>query len=328
MDRGNNSGYRENIVAFVVVRLSSSRLPKKQLRNIGNKRLIDWTLESLKKSKFIDKIVITSTADSVNAQLVEVAKEHDVEVFFYQGDENDVVGRLTYAAKLFDANIPVLISGDCPLICIHTIDKMIQKILEEPHLDTVGICHKDGKTCILEGIGVYRKRCWELAEKISDKPNLREFFFPVIYLKPDLFKTDCIYADDLYYKINHRISVDTLADLEFMNSCFNELKKINLDFSIKNVINLILRRPDLLKINEDVHQIKIDEKQKKALFFVKIKENLDIYFKIAYDITKMGIGVRFYSEDAYIKKKIEEQGFGITEKIINCDIIIEDCYND
>jgi spore coat polysaccharide biosynthesis protein SpsF (cytidylyltransferase family) len=38
---------RERAVAFVVARLSSSRLPAKQLRHIGPKSIIEWIMDAL-----------------------------------------------------------------------------------------------------------------------------------------------------------------------------------------------------------------------------------------------------------------------------------------
>jgi len=88
----------ENIVAFIVARLSSSRLHRKQLKRIGDKRLIDWTIENVKKSKFVNKIVIATTNDDENRELIDVAKELNVDIFLYNGYINDVVGRLSQAA--------------------------------------------------------------------------------------------------------------------------------------------------------------------------------------------------------------------------------------
>ena len=48
------------VVAFVPVRLSSSRLPEKHLKYIGDKKLLEWNLLSLLESKEIDEIVIAT----------------------------------------------------------------------------------------------------------------------------------------------------------------------------------------------------------------------------------------------------------------------------
>jgi len=305
----------ENIVAFVVVRLSSSRLPRKQLKTIGDKRLIDWTIENVKKSRYINRIVIATTDEEENRSLIDVADEHHIDVFLYKGDIDDVVGRLARAAAEFDADIPILISGDCPLIWAESLDKLIKKALDDKELDAVEFCMKNGMPVIHEGMSVYRKNCWLLADKLSNKPNLREHQFPIVGLKPELFKIACVNDDELFYRIKHRVSVDTMADLEFMRTVYEELRARNMAFNMPNFVELLLEKPELMKINRDVHQIGLDEKQKRALFIVKDERNLGLFFDLANELTKKGVGVRFLTEDEHLRAKIEEKGFGIAEKI-------------
>ncbi|WP_022671236.1 cytidylyltransferase domain-containing protein [Hippea alviniae] len=316
----------ERVVAFIVARLSSSRLPKKHLKMIGDRRMIDWTIYFTKQIKHLDEIVIATTNEEENRELVGVAKEHNINIFLYDGDVDDVVGRLTKAAIEFDADVPVLVSGDCPLIWPDATNRRIEKISEDKELDYVGFCQKDGKYPIHSSVGVFRKKAWILADKLSNKSNLREHHFPIIGLKKDLFKIDCILCDDIFYKINHRISVDTLADLEFMNAVFNELKKRGKGFSLRDVVELLSEKPELMEINKDVHQIRIDERPKKALFIVESDESLNLFFDIAYDLTKKGMGVRFYSKHRNIKDSIISKGFGVIENIEKAkyDFVISD----
>ena len=316
----------ENIAAFIVARLSSSRLPGKQLKTIGNKRLIDWTIENVKKSRYINRIVIATTDEEGNRPLIDVADEHNIDVFLYKGNIDNVVGRLAQAANRFDADIPILISGDCPLIWAQSLDRLIEKALADKNLDAVEFCMKNGKPVIHEGMSVYRKKCWLLADKLSNKPNLREHHFPIVGLKPELFKTECIYDDDLFYRIKHRVSVDTMADLEFIRKVYEELRARNKAFNMPNFVELLLEKPELMLINKNVHQIGLNEKQKRALFIVKDKRNLELFFDLANELTKKGVGVRFLTEDEHLRAKIEEKGFGIAEKItgMKFDFKVED----
>jgi len=316
----------ENIAAFIVARLSSSRLPGKQLKTIGNKRLIDWTIENVKKSRYINRIVIATTDEEENRPLIDVADEHNIDVFLYKGNIDNVVGRLAQAANRFDADIPILISGDCPLIWAESLDKLIKRALDDKNLDAVGFCLKDKKPAVHEGMTKKKKKCWLLADKLSDKPNLREHQFPIVGLKPELFKTDCVNDDELFYRIKHRVSVDTMADLEFIRKVYEELRARNKAFNMPNFVELLLEKPELMKINKDVHQIGLNEKQKRALFIVKDKRNLELFFDLANELTKKGVGVRFLTEDEHLRAKIEEKGFGIAEKItgMKFDFKVED----
>ena len=48
----------KKIVAIVQARLTSSRFPKKIFKKIGNKTLIEFLLNRVKKSKRINKLVL------------------------------------------------------------------------------------------------------------------------------------------------------------------------------------------------------------------------------------------------------------------------------
>ena len=70
------------------------------------------------------------------------------------------------------------------------------------------------------------------------------------------------------YMPHHRLSVDTLADLDFMNALYDELDKRNLPFDLPDVVSLLKERPDLKEINAHVHQRRLVENIKKVLFVV------------------------------------------------------------
>ncbi len=318
-------GEGKRVVAFVVARLGSSRLKAKHLRKIGNKRIIDHVLDTLKKSKFVDEIVITTTAEGENAVFERIANQHGVSVFFYDGDTEDVVGRLNTAASRFKADICVLISGDCPLIWVPTMDKRIRVLLSRDDLDFVGVCDKEGRKTIHEGVGVYSRRCWLKADELSDNRFLRMHQFPVVGLRKDMFRGECVYDDDIFYAVNHRISVDTPADLEFMNRIYNELENEPGGFNLKNAVKLLLRKPELMKINADVHQIGLFEETKRALFVLKSDRLVDEFLKLAYNLTKDGIGVRFLLKDqaGKLKRKVEQSGYGVLQGMDNVSFDFE-----
>ncbi|MCB1788364.1 MAG: hypothetical protein KDJ33_19060, partial [Gammaproteobacteria bacterium] len=54
---------RERAVAFVVARLSSSRLPQKQLRQIGGKSILDWIMDELGACRELDQVVVATVAE-------------------------------------------------------------------------------------------------------------------------------------------------------------------------------------------------------------------------------------------------------------------------
>lgn len=259
---------KEKCVAFVVARLSSSRLPGKHFRQIGDRPLIQWVTGQLLLCGEIDEIVIATVAEQDNEPLVAYAKESDLSLFCYEGEVDHVTTRLRRAAEVFNADICVLVSGDCPLIHHSGIDAMVSCMKQSPEADVVFVEEFQGVSTQLQGINVARKRAWQLADEMSDRPELKEHQFPVIGMKPQYFNlTSCVLPENLYAP-PHRLSVDTMADLEFQNRVFRELAFRQYLFDLPRVLSLLKEKPELTEINAHVHHRRLIEDIKQILFIV------------------------------------------------------------
>ncbi len=252
--------YEEKVVAFIVARLNSSRFPAKQLRKIGPKPLLSWTIEHLKESKEIDEIVIATVAEKANFPLKQFASEHRIPHFWYQGDPNEVTSRLCAAAKKHAADICILISGDCPLVDGKIIDKLVNDFRDSQNKDFICLPPlNDTSHCMIQGVSIARRNAWELAERLSDKPELKEHHFPVFSLKSENFNCLSCEIDHVFYSDYHRLSVDTWADYCFFNELYNQLEKQDLPFTLENAIKYIQAHPEIKKINQHVYQRKVKE---------------------------------------------------------------------
>ena len=67
---------KQKIVALIPARKNSKRLPKKNLMEFHGKPLIQWTIESALKTKFIDKIIVSSD----DVQILSLSKELGVNI--------------------------------------------------------------------------------------------------------------------------------------------------------------------------------------------------------------------------------------------------------
>ena len=100
------------VVAIIQARLTSKRLPKKILKKIGNKTILQHTIDGVKQSKAIDKLI--------------VASPHKLPlprgIYSFIGSEENVLERFYLCAKKYKADIIVRITADCPLIDSWWID--------------------------------------------------------------------------------------------------------------------------------------------------------------------------------------------------------------
>lgn len=116
------------VVCVIQARVGSTRLPGKVLKVVKGKPLIEYVIDRIAKSKYIDKIVLVTGRGEENYPLEGIAKHKGIS--FYAGSEDDVLDRYYQAAKNLGAKAIVRITGDCPLIDYQVSDKVIKHYLE------------------------------------------------------------------------------------------------------------------------------------------------------------------------------------------------------
>ena len=70
------------IDCIIQARFSSSRLPGKIMLRADNENIVlDYLINQLKHSKLIEKIIIATTTNEEDDQIVEFAKKNQIEFF-------------------------------------------------------------------------------------------------------------------------------------------------------------------------------------------------------------------------------------------------------
>ena len=65
----------DKVLAVIPARGGSTRLPKKNLKILLGKPLIVWTIEDAKKSKYLDKIIVSTDDDEIKRVAIENGAE-------------------------------------------------------------------------------------------------------------------------------------------------------------------------------------------------------------------------------------------------------------
>ena len=113
------------VVAIVQARMSSSRLPKKVMKTVVGKTVIQLLLERLSLSKRLNEIVVATSTESSDDVLVEHLKELGFK--YFRGSESDVLSRYMGAVETHNADVVVRITGDCPLVDSSLVDLCVDK---------------------------------------------------------------------------------------------------------------------------------------------------------------------------------------------------------
>lgn len=133
---------RKKIVAIIPARGGSKGVPRKNIRPFCGKPLIYWTISEAQKSKYIDRIIV-STED---AEIKEVALSFGAEVYDRPAelarDETatlpvllDVADRLVEEG--YEPDYIILLQVTSPLRQVEHIDEAIESILGDDYFQTV-----------------------------------------------------------------------------------------------------------------------------------------------------------------------------------------------
>lgn len=123
-----------NIVGIIPARGGSKRLPRKNIKLLAGKPLIAYTIETALKSKYINKVVV-STED---AEIAEVSEKFGAEVIErpeeLAQDTTKTAPVLVQVVEELEKNgykpdIVVLLQATCPNKPVELIDGVIEKLI-------------------------------------------------------------------------------------------------------------------------------------------------------------------------------------------------------
>jgi len=109
---------------IIQARVDSIRFPNKILKKIGNTSAIEFLLKRVKRSKYVDKVIVAIPKNNKNNFLFEFLKKKGEIVF--QGSSKNVLNRYYSACKKYNCKNIVRITGDCPFVDPKLVDKCIQ----------------------------------------------------------------------------------------------------------------------------------------------------------------------------------------------------------
>ncbi|WP_244834825.1 glycosyltransferase family protein [Clostridium sp. BJN0001] len=208
------------ILCIVQARMGSERLPKKVMREINGKPMIYYTLNALKKSRYIDDIILATSTLKINDKLAEYAEKAGFKVF--RGSEDNVLKRYKDVADKYEGDVIIRVTGDCPLINPVIVDNTITKYLmydyDYVRLDVPNTFQRGFDTEVFS-----KKALAKVYNIVCSKENIdREDFKPFrehvtfyIYNHKDDFKVGVVKGEGKYFEnkdINY--SVDRIEDFE------------------------------------------------------------------------------------------------------------------
>lgn len=113
----------KNIIC-IVARTNSTRLPRKVLRPIGNRMLIEHLIDRMKLSTEFNEIYLCTSTHDDDKILIDIANNNNIK--YIAGSELAVIERLLDAAKESNADNLVRVTGDNPLTDPFILDEVLK----------------------------------------------------------------------------------------------------------------------------------------------------------------------------------------------------------
>lgn len=151
-----------NVIAIIPARGGSKGLPRKNIRLLGGKPLIAYSIETAKKSKLIERVLVTTD----NQEIADIALEYGAEVPFIRpaelaedGTPPDPVLKHALAFLLEEEGIKpeiiVWLEPPCPFRTAEEIDEAVRLLQADPDADSLrSVCEpfqNPYKSWVLEG---------------------------------------------------------------------------------------------------------------------------------------------------------------------------------
>lgn len=254
-------GNSNNIVCIIQARMGSSRLPGKVLMKICGQPMLGWVIKRAGGSRLISKIVVATTNSPADDPIEEFCLKSGADCF--RGSEFDVLDRYYQSAKYFEAEIVVRLTADCPLIDPVLIDDCIEKLMAESADFSANRLPPPFQRTFPIGLDVEVAtfKALEAAWKTAMKPFEREHVMPYLYDKGNGFKIALLDSEENLG--NLRWTVDTADDLVFVQQVVEWLG-CRLDFSWKDVLQILKEHPELAKINAGIAHKSLNDVDSRA----------------------------------------------------------------
>jgi spore coat polysaccharide biosynthesis protein SpsF len=197
----------KKVGVFIQARLSSKRLERKMLLPLGEKTLLERSVEAAKEIPADIHAVLTSFNDY--DEIKKLIKGCEV----FAGSENDVLDRFCAAIKYFGVDKIVRVTGDKVIIAVEYMNDLLKEKCdlvtyeENPLKSTTG--------------GVYSKDSLFFCNENEINEYNREHVKPsVLNMRSSNFVIKYLEVPENLKKFNFDFTIDTNEDYVFINEMF------------------------------------------------------------------------------------------------------------
>ncbi len=202
------------IAVFLQARLDSSRLPRKALLRLGEKTVVEHTMEALARVNADVHALLTDYNSYEELAPFAVACGFDI----FPGPEDDVLERFALAARFFAPETIIRATGDNPL----TSPLLAERIVD------IHCKHKSDYSGYLgmplgTGVEVLDRGALLTAASEAADPYEREHVSPFLYRRPERFTITRPTVEQELLLPEAEVTLDTWEDYVLISKIFKDL---------------------------------------------------------------------------------------------------------
>lgn len=239
----------KRVVAVIQARTGSSRLPRKVLRPLAGRPVLEWMVRAAREAHGIDEVVIATSTASNDDAVEALGSQLGVRVV--RGSEDDVLSRFMLALEATDADAVVRLTADCPLCDPALISAIVSMWKVDPTLDYVATTLIRTLPRGLD-VELASRNALQIADAEAESFH-RIHVTSYLYDSKSAFRTMGLVvqpaANDL------RVTLDTAEDGQLLDAVVAELG--DQPPAWQDVVSLLRSRPDIVQINARIRQKKL-----------------------------------------------------------------------
>lgn len=221
------------MLAIIPARGGSKGLPRKNIKLLGGVPLIAWTIEAAKKSKYLDRIIVSTEDD----EIANVAKDYGVEIPFLRPKElaTDTslaidnylytIDRLNREQNLIISNFIVL-QPTSPLRNTEDIDCAIDLFHKKKADSVISMTEMAYPPVWAKRInedGIIEEYFTEISDNgLKNRQAIEKAYIPngaIFIFKESFLRSNCNYYSDKTYSYimpqNRSVDIDNEIDFDF-----------------------------------------------------------------------------------------------------------------
>ena len=244
---------------IIEARMTSSRLSGKMMKLIGGKPSIEILVKRLQQVSGLNQVIVATTVNVADNPLNDFCNQFGIGCF--RGSEEDVLGRVLGAARMFGVDVIVEVTGDSTFIDPELTQELIDAY-KQSDADFVANCVE--RPFLPPGMGarIFSMEALGEVDRITQDLDDREHVSLHFWEHPDKYKLLHLKPPPELVSFDQHIALDGPGDLEMLRHIYDALEPQNHFFTAREIIEFLHDHPDVAKLSRKVKRKGTHNEQK------------------------------------------------------------------